>query len=113
MSFINRISLVIFDMDGLMFDTESLTVYTRVKAGKSYGINISESIVLESIGHDIQGAEKVFKKHLGDDFPYNEIRSLRLKYTHDCINKKGIPVKKGLYELLKFLRSSPYTSAKV
>ena len=34
MDFVNRISLVIFDMDGLMLDTESLAVQTWIKLVK-------------------------------------------------------------------------------
>ena len=94
-----------------MFDTESLAIYTWVKAGKSYDINISESIVVESIGLDIHGAEKVFKKYLGEDFPYHEIRSLRLEYARDYIDENGIPVKKGLHELLEFLDQKPVLKA--
>lgn len=111
MGFVNRISLIIFDMDGLMFNTESLAIYTWIEAGESYGIHISESIVVESIGLDIQGAEKVFKKHLGEDFPYHEIRNLRLKYARDYIDENGIPVKKGLQELLDFLDQKPVLKA--
>lgn len=111
MDSINKISLIIFDMDGLMFDTERLAIYTWIKAGQSFGIHIPESIVVESIGRDIQGAEKVFKKHLGQDFPYHEIRSLRLKYAHDYIDENGIPGKKGLYELLEFLDQKPVLKA--
>lgn len=111
MGFVNRISLVIFDMDGLMFDTERLVIYTWIKAGKSYGIHISDSLVVKSIGLDIQGAEKVFKKHLGENFPYHEIRSLRLKYAHDYVNENGIPVKKGLYELIEFLEQKTVLKA--
>lgn len=111
MGFVNTISLIIFDMDGLMFNTESLAIYTWIKAGKSYDIHISESIVEESIGLDIQGAEKVFKKHLGEDFPYHEIRSLRLKYAREYIDENGIPVKKGLHELLEFLDQKPVLKA--
>lgn len=98
-------------MDGLMFNTESLAIYTWIEAGESYGIHISESIVVESIGLDIQGAEKVFKKHLGEDFPYHEIRNLRLKYARDYIDENGIPVKKGLQELLDFLDQKPVLKA--
>ncbi|MBP1946400.1 HAD family hydrolase [Methanobacterium petrolearium] len=99
----NKISLILFDMDGLMFDTQTLGIQTWIKAGKSQGIDISESIVTESFGLDIHGAKKVFKKHLGNNFPYYDIRSLRLKYTNDHINENGVPVKNGLYELIEFL----------
>jgi len=111
MGFVNKISLVIFDMDGLMFDTQRLAIYTWIKAGESYGIHISDSLVVKSIGLDIQGAEKVFKKHLGENFPYHEIRSLRLKYAHDYVNENGIPVKKGLYELIELLEQKTVLKA--
>lgn len=111
MRLINTISLFIFDMDGLMFDTTNLAIYSWIKAGNTYGIPISESIVIKSIGLDIHGAKKVFKKNLGKNFPYHEIRSLRLKYAQDFIEKNGIPVKKGLYELIEFLDQKPVLKA--
>jgi HAD superfamily hydrolase (TIGR01509 family) len=101
--FINKLSLVIFDMDGLMFDTEILTIKTWIKAGNSFGIDIKSEIVIESIGLDIIGAEKVFKKHLGKDFPYYDVRELRLEYTKSYLAKNRVSVKKGLKELMKFL----------
>lgn len=103
MSLINKISLVIFDMDGLMFDTEKLAIHTWIKAGKRVGIDITEEIVFESMGLDVHGAEQVFKKHLGEDFPYYMVRDLRLDYTQKYVEQNGVPVKKALYELLELL----------
>lgn len=107
----NKISLVIFDMDGLMFDTEKLAISAWIKAGKSFDINIPESVVIKTIGLDANGAEKVFKKHLGDSFTFFDIRKLRIEYAKDFIEKNGIPIKKGLYELLEFLDEKPVLKA--
>lgn len=90
-------------MEGLMFDTETLTIKMWIKAGNYFGIDIKSEIVVESIGLDIIAAEKVFKKHLGKDFPYYDVRKLRLNYTKDYLAENSVPVKIGLYELLEFL----------
>lgn len=103
MVYISEISLVIFDMDGLMFDTERLAIDAWKEAGKSVDIDISESIVIETIGLNIRSAEKVFKKHLGRSFPFSKVRELRIEYAKEFIEKNGIPTKTGLYELLEFL----------
>jgi len=108
---ISKISLVIFDMDGLMFDTERLAISAWENAGENFNINISEDIVIETIGLDVHGAEKVFKKHLGDSFPFSEARKLRIEYTKEFIEQNGVPVKKGLYELLEFLDEKPVLKA--
>lgn len=108
---VSKISLVIFDMDGLMFDTERLAISAWEKAGKNVGIDISEHIIIETIGLDVHGAEKVFKRHLGDIFPFSEARKLRIEYAKEFIEQNGVPVKKGLYELLEFLDQNPVLKA--
>jgi beta-phosphoglucomutase family hydrolase len=100
---LSNVSAIIFDMDGLMFDTERLVINAWEKVGKEFGIDISKDIVIETMGLNVLGTEKVFKKHLGDDFPFYEIRGKRVKYVMDFIEKNGVPVKPGLYELLELL----------
>jgi HAD superfamily hydrolase (TIGR01509 family) len=43
-------SCVIFDMDGLIFDTESLGVEVSIKAGEDQGICLSREIILRTLG---------------------------------------------------------------
>jgi len=100
---IDKLSLVIFDMDGLMFDTERLVIEGWTKIGKDYNINITEEIILQSIGLDIKGTEVVFKEHLGDNFPFMKMREHRENYSGSFIEENGVPVKEGLYELLDYL----------
>jgi len=100
---LSNISVVIFDMDGLMFDTEREVIKAWVKVGKDFNIDISEHIVIETMGLDVYGTEKVFKKYLGNEFPFYEIREIRVKHVMDMLEKDGVPVKPGLYELLDLL----------
>ena len=98
-----KVSLVIFDMDGLMFDTERIGISAWQKAGEDFGVDISPTIVIESLGLNINGTEKVFKKYFGNEFPFHDIRKLEVNYTIKIIEDKGIPVKNGLYDLINFL----------
>lgn len=100
------ISLVIFDMDGLMFDTERISVSAWQKAGERFGFDISPNIVLETLGLDLRKTEGVYRRHLGDSFPFSEAREFRIEYANRRVEESGVPVKEGLYELLEYLSAA-------
>ena len=98
-----KLSLVIFDMDGLMFDTERIAIFAWEKAGKDFGYEITPAIAVEATGLDAMDTALCFKKHLGESLPYFDIRESKLKYFEEYIEQNGIPIKEGLYELIDFL----------
>jgi HAD superfamily hydrolase (TIGR01509 family) len=100
-----KISLVIFDMDGLMFDTERISIPAWQKAGRDFNYEIGEETVVKTIGFDHKGTEKIFKEIYGGDFPYDEIKQRKVTNVLAYIRLHGIPVKEGLYALLDFLKS--------
>ena len=102
----NKKLLIIFDMDGLMFDTESLAIKLWVKVGKRFGYTIKPSHVFETIGIGIDGTKRVLERYFGEDFPFWKIRTLREEYAFNHIKENGIPVKKELYKLLDFLEDN-------
>ena len=51
---------VIFDMDGLMLDTETLAIPAWLKAGKTYGFPITEEQVAHTFGFSVQGMQEYF-----------------------------------------------------
>ena len=99
----NYISLIIFDMDGLMFDTERLAIPAWRKAGEKYGYNIEPAHIIETIGIYFKDAQRVLEKYFGKDFPFVEVRELREKYAFEYMEESGIPVKEGLYGLIDYL----------
>lgn len=97
--------LAIFDMDGLMFDTERLSLRAWDYAGKAAGYPVNSSVILEAVGMNAQGSARFFKERLGEDFPMEMLRKLKQQYMMEEIALKGTPVKDGLYDLLSFLEA--------
>ena len=102
---------IIFDMDGLMFDTETLWVTSAVKTGKEMGYNFSKELPISTIGTTQQTTKKLFKEKLGQDFPFEIFHDKYRAIMDEIIRKKGIKVKKGLKQLLNYLIKNNYIIA--
>jgi HAD superfamily hydrolase (TIGR01509 family) len=102
---------VVFDMDGLMFDTEHLTMDGWDYAAKELGFSIPKDIQLQVIGLAEKYTKRVFEEYFGEDFNFYETKRLRINYVTSYIEKNGIPIKKGLIELLDYLKANGYMIA--
>lgn len=97
---------VIFDMDGTMFDTEYLASKAWKRAGEELNYSITEDILSQVRGRNITDAIRIFSEIFGTDQVYKNAKVLRDRYVADMIKQNGIPIKKGLFELLSFLRET-------
>lgn len=113
---------VVFDMDGLMFDTERMIQRSWDVVGVQMGFGKMGKDIYHTLGLNNAQREQYFKDTYGEDFPYLEFRENYRAEVHRVTMERGTPVKKGLYELLEVLRekglrlavatSSSYESAK-
>ena len=95
---------VVFDMDGVIFDTEALCRRAWFACSGKYGIKDVDSLLIPCIGGNRNRMVEVFENALGKDFPTMEFledtRCMIRKYGEE----EGIPVKKGARELLAWLK---------
>ncbi|MCT4688099.1 HAD family hydrolase [Vallitalea sp.] len=96
---------IIFDMDGLMLDTESIALDSWERAGKEFGYKISRELMIKAVGRTLVDTRKLLVKNLGNDFPFEEVRKVRIDYTKEYMSLNGVPIKEGLIEFLKYCKS--------
>jgi HAD superfamily hydrolase (TIGR01509 family) len=101
----HKIDLVIFDMDGVMFDTEKIAHRSWKYLGKKYNYNINDGIFKKTVGLNIKSTEQVYKKHFGAGFPFKKMKDEQIKMMKDYILSEGAPVKDGVNELLSYIKN--------
>jgi len=94
----------IFDMDGLMLDTEKLLVKFWRQAAAEYGYNMTFENVLSIRSLSRKYSVPLLKGIFGEEFPFQEVRSRRIQLMNAYIDENGFDIKKGLFELLDFLK---------
>jgi HAD superfamily hydrolase (TIGR01509 family) len=100
------IQAVIFDMDGLMLDTESINRSTWKRTMMEQGYDYPDEFYARVCGQTIPKTERIFKQAYGEDFPFYEMRAIKQAYLEDHVREFGIGVKPGLMELLDYLEEN-------
>lgn len=95
---------IIFDMDGLMFDTEKLSKKIWKDIGKENGYNFSEDLFDQFIGTDLNTTKNIFKDKFGSDFSYDKLWQQKDKIMFKKIEKDGVPIKKGLIKTIEYFK---------
>lgn len=107
----NKTELVIFDMDGLMFNTEELTIKSWQEVGKLHNYNIPKEFLLGLLGMNKKSIALQFQKYFNDKFRFEYMYNEHEKFLDKIIDKSGLGVKKGLNELLEYLTENQIKKA--
>ena len=104
---------VIFDMDGLMINSERVTFEGYQLVMRKLGLSISEDFYKQLLGKTLPTAYQIFYNEYGDDFPMEQVLNDVHQYMADLFDQEGVPLKKGLLELLIYLKENNYKTIDV
>jgi HAD superfamily hydrolase (TIGR01509 family) len=96
------IKAVIFDMDGLLFDTERLYAEAMTSAARAMGLTLSPDIVRSTLGLPAQACASLLDEHFGPNFEGDRFKALSSDHFH-ALAETGLTVKAGVAELLALL----------
>ena len=105
------IEAVVFDMDGLMFDTERISQRAWGIAGRECGIENGEELVYSALGRSSSEIKEILTQLCGADFPYERFYRRKIQVMDEAISRDGLPVKPGLIELLRYLKKTGLRAA--
>lgn len=100
---------VIFDMDGVLFDTEIMSSKAWLQLSKERGMGNIEKLTTDCIGRNRTDIILQFKKKFGEDFDAEEFLSTGRALMQSWIDRDGLPLMKGCAEILRYLKEKGYT----
>ncbi len=98
-----QMGAVIFDMDGLMLDTERLARIAWDRALADWGYTIPDEIYFQLIGRTTSDVDTILRANLAAGLPFQEVAKRKQEYLDEEIARQGIPIKPGLMQLLDWL----------
>ena len=95
---------VVFDMDGVIFDSERLVLECWNEIAQKHGIEDIGPVCLKCTGLTVDASRSVMKEYFGQDFPYDTYKAEMSRLFHERYDGGRLPVKPGVEELLAFLK---------
>ena len=103
--------LIIFDMDGVIFDSERVVLEGWQELADKYGFDNLKIPYMKCIGTNETKSKEIFLDFYGEDFPYEEYKKEQFINYHKKYDGGRLPLKPYVRSLLEALRDKDYKIA--
>jgi HAD superfamily hydrolase (TIGR01509 family) len=98
-----RVAAVIFDMDGLMVDTERLYKSAWQQTASELGYELNDELYMQFVGRPTDECETLLTAELGAGFPLEHFRKRWPVLWQSEVDRAGVQPKPGLSDLLVYV----------
>lgn len=106
-----NINGVIFDMDGVVFDTERIYLQVWTEVFKKYGYEITKDFYLPLMGQGTNNIKKILFEKYGDKLPIEKMYNEKDEKLMSIVRSGLVPLKDGAEDVLKYLKNKGYKIA--
>ena len=96
----------IFDMDGVLIDSEPIVKQCGQQAASELGAVLTDELFNDLIGLPSHEVQSGLRNAFGENFPMDTFRTLLEQRWHEFVKENGIPVKPGVIQLLDYFESA-------
>ncbi len=102
---------IIFDMDGVIFDTEKIYLTNWQNIFKDYGYSLEKKTYIECMGVGKVKVKEIFKNTFGDYLPVDKMYDDKDIHLEKYLKENEIKLKLGVVKTLEFLNKNNYKVA--
>lgn len=102
---------VLFDMDGLVLDSEKLYARFWAEAAAFYGFQMNHQQALAMRAANSRLNQEKLHSFFGPEADYRQIRAKRIELMEAYIAENGLETKPGIHELLDYLQAQGVRTA--